>query len=157
MQDLTLVIPAKHESESLPIFLNELSSLNCKKLIVLEETDLKTINSIKDFKDVIIVYQKKMGYGGALLEGISQTKTNFFCIINADGSMNPKYLNEMMQIINNKNLDFLFASRYEKPGGGSDDDDSITVKSPGIKADDEEKRRDAVDKAKDYKIASETY
>ena len=126
MQDLTLVIPAKHESESLPIFLNELSSLNCKKLIVLEETDLKTINSIKHFKDIIIVYQKKMGYGGALLEGISQTKTNFFCIINADGSMNPKYLNEMMQIINNKNLDFLFASRYEKPGGGSDDDNFVT-------------------------------
>ena len=126
MQDLTLVIPAKHESESLPIFLNELSSLNCKKLIVLEETDLKTINSIKHFKDIIIVYQKKMGYGGALLEGISQTKTNFFCIINADGSMNPKYLNEMMQIINNKNLDFLFASRYEKPGGGSDDDNIVT-------------------------------
>ncbi len=126
MQDLTLVIPAKHESESLPIFLNELSILNCKKLIVLEETDLKTINSIKHFKDIIIVYQKKMGYGGALLEGISQTKTNFFCIINADGSMNPKYLNEMMQIINNKNLDFLFASRYEKPGGGSDDDNFVT-------------------------------
>ena len=42
----------------------------------------KTINSIKHFKDIIIVYQRKMGYGGALLEGISQTKTNFFCIIN---------------------------------------------------------------------------
>ena len=47
MQDLTLVIPAKHESESLPTFLNELSSYNCRKLIVLEKTDLKTINSIK--------------------------------------------------------------------------------------------------------------
>ena len=38
-----------------------------------------------------------------------------------------------------------------------DDEDSITVKSPGIKADDEEKRRDAVDKAKDYKMSSESY
>jgi hypothetical protein len=38
-----------------------------------------------------------------------------------------------------------------------DEDDSITVKSPGIKADDEEKRRDALDKAKDYKMASDTY
>ncbi len=126
MQDLTLVIPAKHESESLPIFLNELSSYNCRKLIVLEKTDLKTINSIKHFKDIIIVYQKKEGYGAALLEGIGQAKTDFFCIINADGSMNPKYLIEMMQIIKNKNLDFLFASRYEKPGGGSDDDDFVT-------------------------------
>ena len=126
MQDLTLVIPAKHESESLPIFLNELSIFNCKKLIVMEETDLKTINSIKYFEDIIIVFQKKGGYGDALLEGIRQTKTNFFCIINADGSMNPKYLNQMMEKINNESLDFLFASRYEKPGGGSDDDDFLT-------------------------------
>ena len=74
MQDLTLVIPAKHESESLPIFLNELSSFDCKKLIVLEETDLKTINSIKHFQDIIIVFQKKGGYGDALLEGIRKTK-----------------------------------------------------------------------------------
>ena len=58
MQDLTLVIPAKHESESLPIFLNELSIFNCKKLIVMEETDLKTINSIKYFEDIIIIFQK---------------------------------------------------------------------------------------------------
>ena len=126
MQDLTLVIPAKHESESLPIFLNELSSFDCKKLIVLEETDLKTINSIKHFQDIIIVFQKKGGYGDALLEGIRQTKTDYFCIINADGSMNPKYLYEMMEKIKNKSLDFLFASRYEKPGGGSDDDDFLT-------------------------------
>ena len=126
MQDLTLVIPAKHESESLPTFLNELSSYNCRKLIVLEKTDLKTINSIKHFEDIIIVYQKKEGYGAALLEGIGQVKTDFFCIINADGSMNPKYLIEMIQKIKNKNLDFLFASRYEKPGGGSDDDDFVT-------------------------------
>ena len=47
MQDLTLIIPAKYESESLPIFLNELSNLDCKKLIVLEESDKDTINSIK--------------------------------------------------------------------------------------------------------------
>ena len=126
MQDLTLVIPAKHESESLPIFLNELSSFDCKKLIVLEETDLKTINSIKHFQDIIIVFQKKGGYGDALLEGIRQTKTDYFCIINADGSMNPKYLYEMMEKIKNKSLDFLFASRYEKSGGGSDDDDFLT-------------------------------
>ena len=44
MQDLTLVIPAKFESESLPIFLNEISELECKKLIVLEKNDLNTMN-----------------------------------------------------------------------------------------------------------------
>ena len=46
MQDLTLVIPAKYESESLPIFLNEIANLDCKKLIVLESEDTKTIKSL---------------------------------------------------------------------------------------------------------------
>jgi len=126
MQDLTLVIPAKYESESLPVFLNEIKNLNFKKLIVLQEDDFATINSIKEFDDIEILYQIEKGYGAALLEGIKHASTRFFCIINADGSMNPAYLDKMLFSIKENNLDFLFASRYEMPGGGSDDDDFIT-------------------------------
>ena len=97
MQDLTLIIPAKFESESLPIFLNEISNLNCKKLVILEKTDNLTIDSIKTFSEVEILYQNKKGYGAALIEGIKNTKTDFFCIINADGSMNPLYLFDMLE------------------------------------------------------------
>ena len=127
MQDLTLVIPAKYESESLPVFLNEISELKCKKLIVLENTDIATINAIKDFEGIEILFQKNKGYGSALIEGVNFTKTDFFCIINADGSMNPKYLDQMLEIVKVKNLDFLFASRYDKPNGGSDDDNLTTL------------------------------
>ena len=38
-----------------------------------------------------------------------------------------------------------------------EEDASINVKSPGIEADDEEKRRDAVDKANEYMMSSENY
>ena len=38
-----------------------------------------------------------------------------------------------------------------------EEDNSISVKSPGIEADDEEKRRDAVDKANEYMMSSESY
>ncbi len=127
MQDLTLVIPAKFESESLPIFLRELSKFKCKKLIVLEQNDLATIESIKNFGEIELLYQKEKGYGAALREGIKEIKTDYFCIINADGSMNPIILKNMINTIKNENLDFLFASRYEKPEGGSDDDDIITI------------------------------
>ena len=127
MQDLTLVIPAKFESESLPIFLKEISEFKCKKLIVLEKNDLATIDSIKNFNDIELLYQKEKGYGAALREGIKKSSTDYFCIINADGSMNPIILESMMKIIKNKNLDFIFASRYEKPDGGSDDDNIITL------------------------------
>ena len=116
MSNLTLLIPAKHESESLPIFLEELKKFNHKKLIILDEKDIKTVESIKPFDDVEILYQKKTGYGNALIEGINYAKTDFFCIINADGSMDPKYLPEMRKLCDTK--DFVFASRYQKPNGG---------------------------------------
>ena len=127
MQDLTLIIPAKNESESLPVFLEEISSLKYKKLIVLEYGDKSTIKSIKNFSDVEILYQKNKGYGSALIEGINFAKTQFFCIINADGSMNPKYIEQMLHLVKTNNLDFIFASRYNNDQSGSDDDNLITL------------------------------
>ena len=126
MEDLTLIIPAKFESESLPIFFKEINHLKCKKIIILEENDYQTINAIKTFENIKVHYQKNKGYGSAIIEGIKITSTKFFCIINADGSMNPNYLDKMKHKVDSYNLDFLFASRYEKPGGGSDDDNLIT-------------------------------
>ena len=127
MQDLTLIIPAKNESESLPIFLGEIQQLDCKKKIILDKNDKNTLDSISHMKDIEIFFQQKKGYGSALIEGINDTDTEFFCIINSDGSMDPKYLNQMFENIKVKELDFIFATRYEKPGGGSDDDNLITL------------------------------
>ena len=42
MSQLTLLIPANKESESLPIFLKELSDYKFSKLIVLQEEDKET-------------------------------------------------------------------------------------------------------------------
>ncbi len=119
MNNLTLLIPANKESESLPIFLNELISYDFKKMIVLQKEDEETINSIKDFKDVELIIQKNSGYGNALKEGLENIKTEFFCIINADGSMDPKYLSQMLQDCQSNDL--VFASRYLKDGGSEDD------------------------------------
>ena len=123
MEKLTLLIPANKESESLPIFLKELDNYNHNIIVVLQNEDKKTIESIASFKNIKIHFQKKRGYGNALIEGIGIIKSEYFCIINADGSMDPKYLNEMLMLCENQDL--IFASRYLK-GGGSDDDDLIT-------------------------------
>jgi len=126
MSNLTLLIPAKSESESLPIFLEELKSYNHNKLIILDEKDVKTIDSIKPFENVDILNQKKSGYGNALIEGINHIKTEFFCIINADGSMNPSEIEGMLNEIKINQLDIVFGSRYMK-NAGSEDDDFITL------------------------------
>ena len=59
MENLTLVIPAKNEKESLPIVLSELKKFNIKILIVLEKNDLDTIDSIKDFHCDILFKNSK--------------------------------------------------------------------------------------------------
>ncbi len=120
MADLTLVIPAKNESESLPKVLEELKEYNYKKKVILQEDDLTTIASIKNY-DVEIIYQKNKGYGDALITGIKSVETKYFCIFNADGSFNPNEINNMITKLEEENLDIIFASRYEKNSGSEDD------------------------------------
>ena len=124
MSNLTLIIPAKQEAESLPLVLQELKKFECKIDIVLHASDLKTIQSIKNY-NINIIYQKNFGYGDAIIEGINKCSTQYFCIFNADGSFNPSELNNMRYLIINKKLDFLFASRYQADSG-SDDDTIVT-------------------------------
>ena len=56
MNDLTLIIPAKDESDSLPRVLNSLKNLTCKIKVSLQINDKATIDSIND-KNIEIFYQ----------------------------------------------------------------------------------------------------
>lgn len=125
MKDLTLIIPAKNEKDSLPKVLDELKNYNYKINIILEKNDLDTINSIKKF-NCEIIYQINRGYGDALIQGINQVKTKFFCIFNADGSFDPKEIQKMLDKLINEKYDFIFASRYLR-NSKSDDDTVVTL------------------------------
>ncbi len=124
MSDLTLIIPAKNEKESLPKVLDELVKYNLKKNIILEASDKTTIEAIKTY-DCRIIFQDSKGYGDALKKGIETVETKFFCIFNADGSFDPKELDVMIKKLRDDKFDFVFASRYEK-NCGSDDDTFVT-------------------------------
>ena len=120
MSDLTLIIPAKNERESLPKVLDELNEFNFKKNVILEASDKLTIEAVKTY-DCKIIYQDSHGYGDALKKGIETVETQFFCIFNADGSFNPKELDQMIKKLEGDRCDFVFASRYEKDCGSEDD------------------------------------
>jgi len=124
MENLTLVIPAKNEKESLPIVLNELKKFNIKILVVLEKEDMETINSIRNY-NCDILYQLNKGYGDALIQGINNTKTKYFCIFNADGSFVADELKDIFNLLENNSSDFVFGSRYMK--NASSDDDTIVT------------------------------
>ena len=125
MKHLTLVIPAKNEKESLHLVLQELKEFNLKIIVVLEKTDLETINSIKDY-NCEIIFQNNKGYGDALIQGIERVTTKYFCIFNADGSFDPSEISKMFKFMISENLDFVFGSRYQK-NANSDDDTIITL------------------------------
>lgn len=120
MNNLTLLIPAKNEKESLPIVLDELKDYNLKTLIVLEEEDKETIESIQNY-NCKILFQDNKGYGDALIHGINSVETELFCIFNADGSFDPKELTKMFDQLNDNKADFVFGTRYEKNCGSEDD------------------------------------
>ena len=125
MKNITLIIPAKYEKESLPSVLNELKKFSFNILVVLEPTDLETIDSIKNF-DCTIVHQTNKGYGDALILGIKSVKTEYFCIFNADGSFNPVEISGMYSSLKDKEGDIIFGSRYEK-NATSEDDTLVTI------------------------------
>ena len=91
MKELTLVIPAKEEEDSLPLVLNEIKNLELNIIVVLAEDDLKTINVLKNF-DCEVLYQSKRGYGNAIIEGIKKVQTKYIAIFYADGSTDPKFI-----------------------------------------------------------------
>ena len=123
MDEITLVIPAKNEPESLPKVLDELKSYNIKKIIVMSNEDVSTLNSIKKY-DEKILFQTGKGFGNALREGINSVTTKYFCVFNADGSFDPSDLHKLKQKLINGS-DFVFSSRYIE-GAGSEDDTFLT-------------------------------
>lgn len=122
MHDLTLIIPAKNESESLPLVIDTLKNLPCHIKVSLKRDDISTIESIKD-KNIEIFYQSGKGYGNSLREAIIDCKTKYFCIFNADGSFEQKDLVKLYSLILDN--DFVYTTRYEN-NGGSEDDTLIT-------------------------------
>ena len=123
MKNLTLVIPAKYEADSLPKVLEEVKTFGCEIIIVLEPNDIETIKSTEGY-NCKLIYQSEKGYGNALIEGINNAQTDYLCIFNADGSFDLKCLNQMLNKCE-ESYDLIFASRYMK-NSGSDDDTFLT-------------------------------
>ena len=124
MKDLTLIIPAKNESECLPIVLKSLDKLDLNITVSLREDDYSTINSINKNSKIKLFFQSNKGYGNSFREAINQCETKYFCIFNADGSFQSEDIYKMYDLI--KINDFVYTSRYENPGG-SEDDTIITL------------------------------
>ena len=124
MKNISLIIPAKNEKESLGKTIREVLSYQFVNeiIVVVDSKNDNSINVVKKY-NVKIVIQKKRGYGSAIITGFNYASNEYGCIFNADFSFNPKYLKSMINKTNK--YQFIFGSRYIK-NGSSDDDTIIT-------------------------------
>jgi cellulose synthase/poly-beta-1,6-N-acetylglucosamine synthase-like glycosyltransferase len=123
LHNLTLLIPAKEDPPDCLLFvLNELKSYDVEKIVVIPSNT--TLPENFKFDKLKVINQSKNGFGNALIEGINEVETDFFCIFNADGSFNPTELDNMLNLT--KDYDYVFASRYLNKAQ-SDDDTFITI------------------------------
>jgi glycosyltransferase involved in cell wall biosynthesis len=123
LHNLTLLIPAKEDPPDCLLYvLNELKGYDVEKIIVIPNNTVLPENF--KFDKIKVINQSKSGFGNALIEGIQEINTDFFCIFNADGSFNPSELDDMLRLT--KNFDYVFASRY-LDNAESDDDTFVTI------------------------------
>lgn len=120
--DLTIIIPTYNEELVIEKTIRELLNYDIKNIIVVDGGSLdSTIEIVKKFNIKIIDIGFRSGYGDAFLKGLAATNTKYLCKINADGSFDPKYLNQMFLLIQNGNADVVFNSRYLKDAMSFDD------------------------------------
>ena len=120
--DLTIVIPTYNEDLVIEKTIRELLNYNIKNIIVVDGGSQDfTLEIVKKFNIKIIDIGYRSGYGDAFIKGIDATNTNYLCKINADGSFDPKYLNQMLMLIQNGDADVVFNSRYLKDSKSYDD------------------------------------
>ena len=110
---ISLIIPAKNESQNLRIVLAELNKFNFigEKIIVIDDKE-NGLDAISKEFDCKIIVQSSKGYGSAIIEGFRTAQYKYGCIFNADFSFDPKYLESMIKLTND--FSFVFGNRYHK-------------------------------------------
>jgi len=123
---VTVVIPTRNEQGAIGKVLKEIPKNIVSEIIVIDgnstdNTEKEAKAHIRPNKDKFI-FQKKPGFGNALLEAFKKSKGDAIVILNGDGSQDPKDIPLLLSKIK-EGYDYVMATRYAK--GGRSDDDSI--------------------------------
>lgn len=109
-----IIIPTLNELNSLKEVIKSCPK-NWKILVVDDCSKDKTINFLKKKKIQYLKNKNNLGYEKSILKGFKYAlklkNLKFIATLDSDGEHNPKYLNKMMKIMINKNLDMIIAKR----------------------------------------------
>lgn len=119
MRDLTIVMPAYNEGETLPSYLPEVIDFCQKKnynVIVVNDGSkdnskeyLKTLDGTPNFSS--INHKVNRGYGGAIKSGIRKSETPYTITIDADGQHYLEDVERLLHEIKETDADMIVGSR----------------------------------------------
>lgn len=125
MHDLTIIIPAYNEEESLPVFLPEVLSFsrehNFSVIVINDGSFDKTpelLKRIGENSNLKILHNKvNKGYGGALKRGILEAETEYTIMVDADGQHHLKDVLKLYNRIRENDADMVIGSREGQISG----------------------------------------
>ena len=114
--DLTILLPALNEEESIGKIIDEInyelknSIINYCVLVSDNGSSDNTLKICKD-KNVLINKVEKKGYGANLIDAIKKVNSKYLIFFDCDGSYPPSEIQNMYNLILNKNLDMVYGNR----------------------------------------------
>ncbi|MFH1785868.1 MAG: glycosyltransferase [Candidatus Micrarchaeota archaeon] len=117
MGNLSLIIPAHNEENHILKTIQDYSSIKSIKEIVVicDGTDntARVANNNKNNKITVLEYNKRLGKGGAIIEGLKKAKCEFVGYVDADGSIPYKEYEKLInKLINSEDHLGIVGSRF---------------------------------------------
>lgn len=123
---ISVVIPARNESESLPAVLKELPTEELCEVLVVDGHSTDGTPELVRAAGHKVITQEGRGYGAGVITGMKHAAGDLVTFMDADGSYDPEALFRMRNLIENEGYDIVFCSRY-LPESGSEDDTLIRL------------------------------
>ncbi len=113
--ELSVVIPAYNEEMRIKGILNELNNLaEVKEIIVVVDGNDKTDQIASSFsKSIVLKSSRRLGKGGALIEGIRKASGDVIAYVDADGAVPGAEVVRLARYVTNENV-LVIASRWLK-------------------------------------------
>lgn len=119
---VSVIIPARNEQGCIGKLIKEIPRPLVDEIIVIDgHSEDKTKQEAKDAGAKVFL-QKGRGYGGGVQQGVKKASGDIFVFLDADGSMNPKYIPSLLKKVE-EGYEYVMGSRYI--GGLKSEDDTI--------------------------------
>lgn len=120
-EDLSIVIPAYNEGERIEKVISSYIDFfpGCEIIVVSNGSTDGTVEAVKRFAGVreevrLLVYQERIGKGGAILEGFKESERDLMGFVDADESTSPEDFQKLLDEVARSGVDGAIASRRIK-------------------------------------------